>query len=192
MFNHNSATSTLLTGADWAMRIDMPVEAYEYTGSGPGATYNLSAIEAATGTAEWIPTLPAELTPISTEALRGSDVLVLRFLSAESVGLDGLGVNAGVVDALVSDPAWTAFSPYVEAGRMYAVTNCQLLSLFQANAGANAGGQFNALVGGANQSDWNGNEVYGSSGSRLYRYEIAVYYVALMLEASPRSLSGIS
>ena len=38
MFNHNSATSTLLTGADWAMRIDMPVEAYEYTGSGPGAT----------------------------------------------------------------------------------------------------------------------------------------------------------
>ena len=147
--------------------------------------HNLSAIEAATGTAEWIPTLPAELTPISTEALRGSDVLVLRFLSAESVGLDGLGVNAGVVDALVSDPAWTAFSPYVEAGRMYAVTNCQLLSLFQANAGANAGGQFNALVGGANQSDWNGNEVYGSSGSRLYRYEIAVYYVALDVGGQP-------
>lgn len=185
MFNHNSATSSLLTGADWAMRIDMPVEAYDYTGTGPGATYNLSAVEAADGSADWSPALPAALATVSTEAIKGSDVLVLRFLNAESVGLDGLGVNAGSVDALVTDPAWTAFSPFVEAGRMYAITNCQRLSLFQASAGANATGQFNALVGGANRSAWGGNEVYGSSGSRLYRYEIAAYYVALDVGGQP-------
>ena len=192
MFNHNAVgVATALTSAEWAMRIDMPLEAYDYNGTAPAATYVLSDVEAADGAADWTPALPASLLGVSTEAIKGSDVLVLRYLSAESVGLDGLGVNvdgaggSATVDAMTTDPAWTALSPFVEAERMYAVTNCQRLSLFQATTGADAAGMFNSQNSGLNVSGWTGNEVYGSSGSRLYRYEVAVFYVALDVGGQP-------
>lgn len=185
MFNHNATpNATALTTAIWALRLDMPVEAYNYNGTAPGATYATTGSPAG-GVAEWTPNLPPALVDISTLALQGSDILVLRYLSSESVGLDGLGVNvnsgsgAASIDAMTTDPAWTALAPFVENGDMYAVTNCQRLSLFQATSDPNANGLFNAQVSGLNTSAWTGSEVYGSSGSRLYQYQIAVYFVAL-------------
>ena len=190
--NHNSATPGLLSSANWAMRIDMPVEAYDYENTGPGLTYDLDAngIVASEGANEWAPDLPAELSVISTEAIKGSDVLVLRFLSAESVRLDeGSDASSGVVDVQISDPSWIAFNPFVEAGRIYAITDCLNLSLFQANNGADVNGRFNALAGGANvtalSGSYGGREVLGQPPSRLFRYEIAVYYVALDAGGQP-------
>ena len=203
LFNHNVPGPTMkLDDALWAMRIDMPVEAYEYRGTAPGENYSLAHIEPAQASAEWSPELKSELQSIIgsasvPDAISGSDVLVLRYLEPESVGLDGLGVNAGVVDAIVTDPAWTTLDPFVEAGRIYAVTNCRTFSLFQATEGANSDGQFKALPGVVNRFEpdpldrpdpyygWLGNEVYASSGTRLYRYQIAVYYVGVDTGGQP-------
>lgn len=168
LFNHLANPSTNLAGAPFVFRIDMPIQGWEATNTGPNQAVNLTA--AAAG---WGPALPGALGAVAAEASNGSDILAIRYLSADSIGLVGLGVNGNAVNI---SPAEAVF---VQDQMVYAVLNCKFFSLFQARSAPDASGIFNAGVGGLNVSGWSGSEgPYGVQLSRLHRFNMAVYYVA--------------
>lgn len=185
-FNHLTAGTP--DQAPYAYRFDMPVQVYEAAGTAPGDTLELEADPVPGGAGDWSPELPDELA-IADEALAGSDVIVVRYLSAESVSLAGLGIVAndtGTMTVAAEDAG------FVVDNGVYAVTNCGLISLFNVVTG----GASATTVGGHNAVGWTdtqglalnsrgfttaqagkGNEVdYGPA--LLFRYNFAVYYVA--------------
>lgn len=192
-FNHLSSARPNV--APYSYRFDMPVQVYESIGTAPGETYDILAEPEIGVAADWDPPLPAELA-IATTALVGSDVIVVRYLSAETVSLTGFGILADAAGTMTVDTADAAF---VQSGGVYAVTNCGLLSMFQVVSG----GASASTVGGDNQRGWtvasglalnsrgqtsvqagNGSEAdYGPA--MLLRYHFAAYYVAIGGDGRP-------
>ena len=193
-FNHLSAGTP--EQAPYAYRFDMPVQVYEASGTAPGDVFELEAEPVAGDAGDWSPALPDELA-IAGEALAGSDVIVVRYLSSESASLVGFGIVADANGTMTVAPADAAF---VADGGTYAVTNCGLISLFNVVTG----GASATTVGGAdNQVGWTdaqglalnsaglttaqagkGNEAdYGPA--LLFRYNFAVYYVATGANGRP-------
>jgi hypothetical protein len=116
----------------------------------------------------------------SGSAIAGSDVVVLRYFEEIPQTVEQWIPGGGVV--LAPGMPTQLFAPY-------GITSCREVSLFQATAAA-AGGLSGGVAGqGENLSDWRVNEennAYGT-GSLLYRYQFAAYYVGR--GAQDRSLS---
>ncbi len=114
----------LLTSAE---RFQRPIEAYAYTGGG------FDGLDPAPGGAgNWQPNLstPEDLglfgTPDATP-IKGSDVLVLRLVSADSTAMIG-DFNMAAGTFRVADPS------LVKVGNIYAITNCANARIFKASA----------------------------------------------------------
>lgn len=188
MFNHLSLNSTTLTGAPFAFRLDLPIQGYEFTGgtTGPNQAYDLGPVSLAGP--NFTPALPpAELGVVAAQAIAGSDVIVVRYFSANSIPLGPNGASAGAVQIP------TANVGFVQANLVYGLANCSEVSLFQARSAPNvATGVFNAGPGGLNISvspdgtGWNGRENYGvGSVPGLHQYLMSVYYVGIDVSGEP-------
>lgn len=187
IFNHTSSTNQS-ANAPWLFRTDLPVEGFEYEGTAPGDEVALADVpELAEGAGEWSPSLPAALAgAVIGEAVKNSDIIVVRNASAQSVPLDGL--NPGGTPPVVSVAA--ADAGFVENGGVYVIADCLKYSVFQANSDADADGTFavrNATA--QNLGSWQGGEGYAApaagGGAPLHRYEVSVYYVALSAAGQP-------
>jgi len=170
LYNHLSPGAP--AAAPWVYRIDEPLQVYEYVGTAPGSTFVLPDERTTPGANAWNPPLPPEL-GIGSEALDGSDVLVLRYMSPESTRLTGIGVNAATNTLTAADPA------FIEAGRVYAVTDCRNFSLFQSLGGGNVG------PGNLNQVGWTGLENNYGPDVPLYRFEFVAYFIGLGADGGP-------
>ena len=195
--------------APWAYRLDIPLQVHEFNGTGMGGTLALPATPAvATGAGEWTPPLDAAMAPIATTAVRGSDVIVMRYLSADFVTLvntrdrpDGMAVSANIpFDATTGTFFWrTGHTPnFIQVNNVYAFSNAGSVSLFQVtNVGTPAGGEASATaLGGINTLDWISTPPLGAQGQQenssdygmllpVHRYELVVYYVALGADGGP-------
>jgi type IV pilus assembly protein PilW len=188
MFNHLANPATTLASAPFAFRLDLPLQGFEFTtqGTGPNQTYALGAVALA-GAGAFTPALPAQLAAVGAEAVAGSDVLVVRYLSADSAPLGPNGAAGGTVQV---QPALAGF---VQNGLVYGVVNCSTVSLVQARSVANATtGVFNAGFGGLNiavtgdGTGWDGRENYGvGSVPGLHRYLMSIYYVGIDVGGEP-------
>ncbi|MCG6118747.1 MAG: PilW family protein [Aquimonas sp.] len=188
LLNHLANPATTLANAPFAFRLDVPVQGFEFTASatGPNDAYTLGA-PAIAGAGAFTPPLPAQLGAVTAEAIAGSDILVLRYLSPDSIGLGPNGAAAGVVQV---DPAVANF---IQAGLVYGLTNCSTVSLFQARTAPDATtGVFNAGFGGLNiavsgdGTGWDGRENYGlGSVPAIHRYVMSVYYVGIDAGGEP-------
>lgn len=188
LFNHLANPSTTLANAPFAFRIDLPIQGYEFTGgtTGPNENYALGAVALA-GAGGFQPALPGALGAVAAEAVAGSDILVVRYLSADSVPLGTTGAAAGLVQVppLLVD--------FVQPNVVYGLANCSTVTLVQARAApAPATGVFNAGVGGLNVAvtpdgtGWDGRENYGvGSIPGLHRYVASVYYVGIDAGGEP-------
>jgi len=178
IFNHAVVPSTNVAAAPFALRIDFPLQAYEFTGSAPGQAVDLTAgVTPAGGSGAYTPTLPTELNSLAGDAIAGSDIIVARFLGGElSADVQSLG---GVGTLTLTDPSDAAF---FEVGQMYGLSNRDKMSLFQIRG---TGPTLNAGVGGLNASPWVGGEDYNSTAQR---YEYVVYYVGLDAASGEPSL----
>ncbi len=215
LFNHMAApagapaTARRPASAPWAYRLDIPFQVHEFNNTGMGQTLSLPATPAvATGVGEWTPPLDAAMAPIATTALRGSDVIVMRYLSAEFVTLvntrvraDGMPVSTNIpFDATTGTFFWlTGHNPsFIQANSVYAFSNARAISLFQVTAvGTPAGGEASATaVGGINTLGWAANPPLGAGGEQensadygsllpVHRYDLVVYYVALGADGGP-------
>jgi type IV pilus assembly protein PilW len=152
-----------------AERFQRPIEAYAYTG---GGFDNQQPAYGAAG--NWTPSLatPENLGLFGSDEakpIKGSDVLVLRLVSAESTALLG-DFDMGAGTFRVADPA------LLKAGDIYAITNCANARIFKATAVAGsglvtAGPADNALrLTSDNNSTWTGsyaNMQFNQSGTAL-------------------------
>lgn len=198
-----------LTTASEPMRIDVPLQVHEFTGTAPGNSYAIASATPApaTSTGDWTPALPAGLGLIAANILPGSDVLVLRYLDAVSVPLLTQGLTGGVNQATGSVGVGVAGIGQVVRNGVYGITNCKIASLFQIT-GVNVATGFAASAGGRNLDRgsgifWSAEENYGV-GADMYRYRVVVYFVArgaggnpslfrmTLPEAPGSSLAGVS
>lgn len=163
-FNHLLPPTAAPSENEWPYRLDLPVQVYEFTGSAPGGTMALPETRAAAAAGAWSPPLP---TALAGEAFGQSDVIVVRYLSADSARLAGLDYTPNS-EAITPDPAdaW-----YVQAGSIYGITDCKNLSVFQVNAGGSVS------QGGRNQRGWDAAENNYSAFNQLHRYRFAAYFV---------------
>lgn len=161
---HNHLSDGIPAAAPWLYRIDQSLQVHEFIGTAPGAAYAYSEKRTTPAATAWDPPLPDDL-GITGDALDGSDVIVLRYMSAESTVLTGLGVDTGAGTLSVADPS------FLTAGRVYAVTDCRTFSLFQSLGGASAG------IGGLNKVGWNGRENSYGPDVPLHRFEFSAFYI---------------
>jgi type IV pilus assembly protein PilW len=173
LYNHTVSPATAHDAAAFAVRIDFPLVAFEYRGTAPGQVFDMTAGPVTgVGPGSFTPPLDASLGDLATDAIRGSDVLVVRYFSGESVPVR---VNAATNVLQVADLADAAF---FQARQMYGVSNCGYASLFQT---LGAGASINVGPGGLNAVGFvaGGENGYAPPGSTAHRYEYWVYYVGL-------------
>lgn len=170
LFNHLS--TDVPAAAPWLYRIDQALQVYEFVGTAPGQTYVLEEKRTTPAPDAWDPPLPPGL-GIAGSALDGSDIVVVRYMSAESTVLTGIGVGAASGTLSVADPS------FLDAGRVYAVSDCRNFSLFQSLGGTSVG------IGGLNLVGWSGLENSYGPDVPLHRFEFAAYYVASGADGGP-------
>lgn len=197
IFNHLSTTGRSTDDAStlFLYRMHMPLHGYGFVGTeAMNTSYEMpDAPAAGASAAAWSPALPSDLGLLggsgSVQAVAGSDVLLLRFLSAESVPLRDITADATVSSNVDLDGniLWDNSQPgseeFLKDGGIFALTNYSLLSLFFVQP--TTSNVARADIGGLNKVGWpavaarfDETDAYGQ-GSSLYRYEVSVYYVGL-------------
>ena len=187
LYNHAVNPSTNFTAAPFSLRVDYPIQGYNYVGTNPGQSVDLTAgISAAPGNGSWDPPLPAALGALiggASSAVVGSDVLVVRFLSSEFV--DSAFVNVAANQIQFNDPL---DGPFFLEQAVYGVTNCRVLSVVQARSGP-SGIIVNTGIGGLNAVTWSAVEDgYASPGTYIHRYNYIVYFVGIDAASGQPSL----
>lgn len=205
--NHLSDTfdgaRPLETGADWPYRSDLPIEVFEYELTAPGDAVDLPKDPLVADAAnKWSPTLPSDLADVvgdaEAPAVAFSDIFAIRYASPTYVPLKGGTVLASGIVAV--DPTDADF---IDAGRVYVITDCQKVSILQLNTAPTVVDQFptspgleaasTALIGAPSLNiaqpgspsgpGWEEGDYTGSSGvgegSPIHQYRMAVYYVGL-------------
>lgn len=132
--NKKVPINNYLAGSPPAFVTDIPIQGFEYTGTGPGSSYTLPSMTPTTlssTTTDWSPALDTSLLPA---AVPGSDIIVLRHMDSDPTTLTGpVNDSASVfVDAPAS----------INKGQVLLLTDCARSSLFQAtsiSAGASSG-----------------------------------------------------
>lgn len=202
VFNHLSSDGrSNSTVTPYLYRTHLPVQGFGFAGTeNPVDSYEMyDEPRLAAGANAWSPALPtaSELgIDLSKEALAGSDVLLLRFLSAEHVSLKDVSADASVSGPVQLDGTilWdSSQSPeFLKEGGVFGLTNYSRLSLFFAQPDETGTGQTKAALGGKNLTGWpavggaaGADEPNYGQGSSLYRYEVVVYYVAEGADGQP-------
>lgn len=182
LFNHAANPSTNFAAAPFALRVDMAMEAFEFAGSGPGQAVDLSGgVSAGVGAGSFAPPLPADLAEVTGDAVRGSDIIVLRYLSGENIRsvLPNLATNT----LSVLNPLDAGF---MRRGQIYGISNCERLSLVQAQSD---GPLVAAGSGGVNAVNWVAQEEgFAPPATSVHRYEYVVYYVGIDAASGEPSL----
>lgn len=200
-YNHLIVAGAAFTTATSPLRIDAPIQVYEFTGSTPGTTYTIAAPAVATDGSGWSPALPTGATQLNVikagtgGIIPGSDVLVVRYFDEAPLTLS-VGATSTTTWPLgqggVNAPAGTVYtgpnSPSVVLNAVYGVTNCKSASMFQVTStaattvGSNGGGNQPNPTGGTVY--WDPREVFGI-GSMMFRYRAVAYYVGLGANGGP-------
>ena len=177
LFNNLNSSTTL------PFNFAVAVTGFEATGTGPGATFAPTAIDPANSTtaADWATNIVAPLNlgaPIMNNAVKGSDVLIVRNVSAVSHALVG-AYNSGTAVFAGAIPADYA------VGDIAIVSDCTKASVFQVTsvADSTAGGVTRIDIGhaaggtpGNSLATWNTDQQYGD-GAQVARAETWAYYV---------------
>lgn len=165
------APVTNLAAGDERARFDVAVQAYEANGTAPGNTVNLAAPAAG-----WTPALPAHIAGLAP--LPGSDIIMLRYFSAEGVPVTVFAPGATATISFDSSRANVLRTGGVANPGVFAISDCLNATVFEASAGTNlAAGTVVVGNGGLNVSDFSA-EAYLAGQAVLYRADSVAYYIA--------------
>ncbi len=160
------------------LRFDVSIQGFEANGTAPGDERAIDAAPAAGALGDWTPALPAALSGLG--AIAGSDIVVLRYLSAEESPITAF--NPGSAPAIEYPAASGALA--TGGSGLFAVADCRGASVFQASA-APTGVGMNVATGGLNQSNLSfistqdGSQAYKPGSAALFRAESVAYYVRM-------------
>lgn len=171
-------TEAEFDAAPEALRFNTMLQGFEAAGTAPGAALDLAASGVWSGT----PALPAYIASLSPAPVAGSDVIALRYFSAEGIAVKSFDGVRIVVDT-------ERWSEVLSAGGiadpgLLAIGDCASAAAFEATA-VNKGGTDTVVQ--VNQSGLNRsslvNRNFTAGQSMLYRAETQVYYVGLNPQA---------
>lgn len=168
------------------LRFDVSIQGYEAVGTEPGDALDIEAAPAVGAAADWSPVLPAEL--VALGPLAGSDIVVLRYFSAEAIRSYGPARTAfSTPDPVTGEFTFTAtFAPFpVEPQRFYGAADCQRARVFQLTTSAGVPGVVSVL--GATGSNVVGFEAMESlDGFReFFQAESIVFYTGIGTSGEP-------
>jgi type IV pilus assembly protein PilW len=201
---HGVQPENLLKTDQAAYNARVPVQGYEYTGTGMGATYPIKhgAIRTGVSAADWSPSLPPEISEaISTDTavpgavVPGSDILLLheavpggiKLVNPYTDGADGLFVAAGQ-------------GAQLGIGELAVVSDCNHADLFQITdiVGNHQDGDHDRIDHSSDATSIPGNATAGRSGyndyaadSQILHYETYLFYIGVDRDKGP-SLYEIS
>lgn len=168
------------------LRFDVAIEGFEANGTAPGDTSAIPATPVAGVAADWTPALPAELQGLG--ALRGSDIVVLRFLSPEESPITTFNADPSVQPNLVYPAASGTLAS--QGSGLFAIADCRSATVFQASA-VPTSTQMNVAATGLNKSNLSfvstqdRSLAYKPGSAALFRAESMAYYVALNAQNEP-------
>ena len=166
------------------LRFDVSIQGFEANGTAPGDNSPIAATPAIGAAGDWTPALPPELSDL--EAIAGSDIVVLRYLSAEESPITAF--NPGSTPAIEYPTDSGALA--TGGSGLFAVADCRGASVFQASAAPTSTGM-NVNVSGLNQSNLSfistqdGSQAYKPGSAALFRAESVAYYVRLNAQGEP-------
>lgn len=166
------------------LRFDMAIQGFEANGTAPGTTSAIPGTPAAGLATDWTPALPTELSGLNP--LKGSDIVVLRFLSPEESAITTF--NAGGTPAVVYPAASGALA--TAGSGLFAVADCRSATVFQVSAAPTAT-QMNVTLSGLNKSDLSfvstqdRSLAYKGGSAALFRAESMAYYIGLNAQNEP-------
>lgn len=191
LFLKNRSDYTSIPNELEPLKFNYSIRGYEANNTGPNGILNLTAQQPAGGVGEWTPALPDMIFgSLNPKPLRGSDVLVLRFLSPESSEVLKFNTGANAVIDVKSDQ-WLAVggaeAPIDKPG-LLAIADCRSVVLFHASKAetlADNVTRISVASGGLNQTEFDGSDTFTSGQARLYRAETFVYYVGIKAADQP-------
>lgn len=175
------------------LRFDYSARGFEARGTGPSDTLNLTGPLTAGAAGDWVPAVPNALfNGLNPVPVRGSDLLVLRFLSPDSAQVNGFTNGAsGVIRVAASE--WNALIRDTPTAGVFGIADCRSAVMFQASAvGASDGTSvpISVTASGVNQLAFDGSDNFAAGQARVYRAESFVYYVGLRPNPNPNDPNG--
>lgn len=187
LFLSNRSDYNAIPAAREALRFDYSIRGYEARATAPGDTLTIAAVPTAGGSADWVPALPAVfVNSLRPAPIRGSDILMLRFLSPESAEVTAFAT--GNPATITVNPAqWPVLTSATPNPGLFGIADCRSVVVFQASAISVTPGavQITARSNGVNQISFDGSDTFASGQARLYRAESFVYYVGLNANSEP-------
>lgn len=171
-------------GLSYALRFDIPIEAYEATGTGSGATYTLPATPTVATTAgSWAPAMPAALFAALQRPLVGSDIIVLRNFTP---------TGAQITSFAAGDPAVVEYEPShaqrltegVSEPRLFGIADCMGAAVFKGDYTDITSGRLDVVTGNGNVTPL-GTLPIAPGQAMLYRADSLVYYIGLNGQGVP-------
>lgn len=159
----------------YLLRLDKPVEVYDYDDTEPDDSLVIASDSPtpATDATKWTPDLPTEL-GLLNDVMPGSDVVVVRFMDESMISIAGGMVNAATGDMTLS--ATDAASVVVNAP--YGITNCRTAGLFQVTGKSGTTISVNAAPNIQRQpGQWWPATFPVGVGTLMGRYQVVVYYI---------------
>jgi len=179
LFNHFIESYQDRDLAPYTLRVDVPFEVYDYTGTAPGDSFTIASSDPTPpgSAANWTPALPAGL-DATDDVLPGSDVIVVRYLDADTYTITAANAVSGLITVAADD------APNILAGAVYGMTNCRSAAIFQVNSRAgnvlNVAGEPNFNRKSPDDVDlgwWDDSNLVVGQGSMLFRYQVVAYYI---------------
>ncbi|MDR1076867.1 MAG: PilW family protein [Xanthomonadaceae bacterium] len=163
----------LKSATEPALNFSQSIDVFEADNSAPGDTVAIGA----TGAGTWSPTIPAYLSSLSPAPTAGSDIIVIRYLSAQGVPVTEVGPDLIKTDAT----KWSVLTQEgVATPSLFGISDCTYLDVFQ-GSGVTAG-SLTVSAGGMNATGFDPSSRYSASEestrSTLYRAEVIAYYVS--------------
>lgn len=166
------------------LRFDVSIQGFEATGTSPGDSRDIPATHAIGTSGDWLPAAPSWITELNP--IEGSDIVVLRFLSAEEAPITAF--NAAGSPTVTYPSASGALA--TGGPGLYALADCRSATVFQASATPTAT-SMNVTQTGLNASNLafvstqDSSLAYKAGSTSLFRAESMVYYVALNPQNEP-------
>ncbi len=176
-----AGTEAAYSAEAWPLRFNISMQGYEANGTAPGDAVTLPATPAVAGVGggnNWSPVLPADL---AARAIPGSDVIVLRYLLAQSLPVEA--ISAGAAPTVTFDAArWDVLAAGVVTPNLFAVTDCAFTTVF---AGTRSAAPGNQIIANVPAGDIGFRELYEPDRATLHRAESVAFYVGIGASGEP-------
>lgn len=156
---------------DFPLQFNVSIQGYEAAGTDPGKKG-----VALTAAGNWSPALPDYISKLNP--LGGSDIVVLRFLSAEGVPASAVAMAPNKTVIQIDPTRWpTLTGNGVPNPRLFGIADCNYADIFQATTLPN--GTITVENTGLNKHDFTSDRYSASPAGQamVYRAEAVVYFV---------------